>query len=475
MSFKSKQNYPIVGDYLKGDLLNRQVEVDFILKIINESKQGLSLAIDGSWGSGKTWFGHSVRSKLNEKANASVYINTWESDFSQDPFASLASEFYKSLQDLSSKSQRKALLRRFEKIVSSASKNIVGKLKTKINKIISKSSLELVDVLEIIKIINDSKSGELYDSIQLHNNYMKFVEDFKSLLADATKEIISYNKIDSFVILVDELDRCKPTYAIEFLERVKHLFIVPGVVFVFLTNLQQLESSIKAVYGETFKSREYLKRFFDLIYELPQNEAQSFVIAKVREYEILELANQRTDEFVLEGSQGTFSQSFTILAKYYELTLRDIEQALMRTKVVLKFNQSTSNLNPIAIAFLVILHHHNQELLERIDKGEVSILDLFSGFLKSKVGTEFAQSYYGRYLYSLFEYTHNSNAGLQNQFDTRITNWADILPIDSNFANNSDDNFNYMVSFKQPFSNSRYSFNEFSKWVEVVKLSKRFT
>jgi hypothetical protein len=71
------------------------------------------------------------------------------------------------------------------------------------------------------------------------------------------------------VILIDELDRCRPTYAIEMLEAIKHWFCVPNVVFVLAMDREQLSHSIRAVYGQGFDVDGYFLRFFHLLEQMP--------------------------------------------------------------------------------------------------------------------------------------------------------------------------------------------------------------
>ncbi|MBK7493258.1 MAG: hypothetical protein IPI17_15895 [Nitrosomonas sp.] len=71
-------------------------------------------------------------------------------------------------------------------------------------------------------------------------------------------------------IFIDELDRCRPLYAIELLERIKHLFVYQGIVFVIATDTEQLKHSINAIYGSGFDSTTYLRRFLTkVIHFLP--------------------------------------------------------------------------------------------------------------------------------------------------------------------------------------------------------------
>ena len=81
---------------------------------------------------------------------------------------------------------------------------------------------------------------------------------------------------DRLVIIIDELDRCKPTFAVKLLERIKHYFTDDRITFVFSTNLYELQATIKKLYGEQFNACRYLERFFDLIITLPKPNLERF-------------------------------------------------------------------------------------------------------------------------------------------------------------------------------------------------------
>ena len=78
--------------------------------------------------------------------------------------------------------------------------------------------------------------------------------------------------------MIDELDRCRPSYATELLEIAKHLFSVDRIVFVLAINRSELAHSVKALYGSKFDAKGYLGRFFDLDYLLPAPDRQQFVL-----------------------------------------------------------------------------------------------------------------------------------------------------------------------------------------------------
>ncbi|MDE0498831.1 MAG: P-loop NTPase fold protein [Acidimicrobiaceae bacterium] len=85
------------------------------------------------------------------------------------------------------------------------------------------------------------------------------VREFK----DALEEIVD-RSASKLVVIVDELDRCRPDYAIDMLNVVRHLFAVPGVVVVLGVNQEELEHRVVEVFGPKTKADIYLRRFVDL-------------------------------------------------------------------------------------------------------------------------------------------------------------------------------------------------------------------
>lgn len=92
------------------------------------------------------------------------------------------------------------------------------------------------------------------------------LEDAKALVEEAFCELLEEN--DSLLVFVDEIDRCNPKYAIEFLETIKHFFSCAKVQFVFSTNIKQLSETIRNVYGAGFDGTRYLNKFFNFTTEL---------------------------------------------------------------------------------------------------------------------------------------------------------------------------------------------------------------
>ena len=78
------------------------------------------------------------------------------------------------------------------------------------------------------------------------------------------------NQQGPLIVMIDELDRCRPSFAVEFLETTKHLFAVDQVVFVLAVNRKELAHAVKALYGNDFDADRYLRRFFDIDFRLPE-------------------------------------------------------------------------------------------------------------------------------------------------------------------------------------------------------------
>ncbi len=125
------------------------------------------------------------------------------------------------------------------------------------------------------------------------------------------------------VVFVDELDRCRPDFAIKLIEVVKHLFDVPGVCFVVSTNMKQLSESVRAVYGGGFDAAHYLQRFFDLTYHLPPPDHYRYAMSLFAAWPQT-LRKLSRDGYVYSHSSSADVQAhlFAATAREFALDLR---------------------------------------------------------------------------------------------------------------------------------------------------------
>ena len=123
--------------------------------------------------------------------------------------------------------------------------------------------------------------GENFLKALEQNKKSDLLVDFKKqdelrLLVDTFFNNILPERGDRLVIFIDELDRCKPTFAIMLLERIKHYFNQQNVTFVFSTNIQELNKTICSYYGQGFSADRYLDRFFNLKLQLPKVDTKTY-------------------------------------------------------------------------------------------------------------------------------------------------------------------------------------------------------
>jgi hypothetical protein len=186
------------------------------------------------------------------------------------------------------------------------------------------------------------------------------------------------------VFFVDELDRCRPTFSIELLERIKHLFDIPNILFVLSLDKPQLEASIMAVYGQGINSTEYLRRFIDLEYLIPTIKTKQFVESLFKRFALDEIFIQRTHH-ELQSDKSNFISFFASLADAVPLTLRAQERCITRLRVVMDQTPANHYLEPILVALLIVLKAVQPELFSRLYRGYATAKDVME-YLNSLPG-----------------------------------------------------------------------------------------
>ena len=245
------------------DMLNRNDDVIKFIQIIDSIEENYVIGVDGEWGSGKTFFVKQVKAILNQlnehiadnsdenlnkilnkyksivKSKSLelprhdhyvVYYDAWEHDDSYDPIASILIQLVKETG-----------------VAPEYKENIIGIVDKFIN---LKTGKSYSDLLNIVK--NNERIIEEENNIELHD-----------LVSDFLESIIK-EKADRLVIIIDELDRCKPSYAVSVLERIKHYFNNDRVIFILSTNIKELSCTVSNYYGIGFNGLRYLDKFFDL-------------------------------------------------------------------------------------------------------------------------------------------------------------------------------------------------------------------
>ena len=171
------------------------------------------------------------------------------------------------------------------------------------------------------------------------------------------------------VMVVDELDRCRPTFAIELLERIKHLFDVPYLVFVIGIDEEQLKKSLKSVYGD-IDTQNYLQKFIDVETTLPQLSTDDFIDSVWKGLGLERLNIPDGSSQPVFGPGDLVFEYYKYLAHINNLTLRQIEQGLrlfffLARPYAIARTRSTP-VSPELLAVAIVLKIIDAELYKKV-------------------------------------------------------------------------------------------------------------
>lgn len=296
------------------DTIGRNSDVFHFVDILDSAEDNCSIALEGKWGSGKTFFVKQTkmvldahndflsntceedRKKIKDlrasfyrnsapelQPQVCVYYDAWENDNDDDPILSLVYTILHSTEsDFSFKD-------------TSCLKVAAG-------------ILEVFSGREWTQLIESLKGENPLDKLKQDKAVEERVHEFlESLLP---------KKGNRLVIFIDELDRCKPSYAVKLLERIKHYFTDDRMTFVFSVNIYELQHTIRKYYGEGFDGSRYLDRFFDLRVSLSAPDMEKYY------------ASLKFDE-----GRSVYNLVCGAVVKEYRFGLRETTKYLRLTKI----------------------------------------------------------------------------------------------------------------------------------------------
>jgi len=244
----SESGLPIPeGDPYKFDCLNRKPSSDLLTRLMTTVDGPCTIAIDAPWGCGKSTFLKLWAIDLQKNEFSVIQVNAWKTDYFTSPLLVIVGEMIKQLEDNDTLEVSKAiklsqLKECFPKIFSIAPKIIASRIG-----INSDGYDEIVSQFQ----------SNLNIQLDQYQEQLKSVEEFRSKLQDIAEEI--HRKTQKpLIVLIDELDRCRPNYAVEFLEVVKHLVGVNHIVYAFAMNRSELAHTVTGCYGPQFDGNKYL-------------------------------------------------------------------------------------------------------------------------------------------------------------------------------------------------------------------------
>jgi len=422
-------------DGFSKDALGREEYGKSLLNLITNSDDELVIALDGKWGEGKTTFVKMWQGLLSSENIPNIYINAFSNDYLDDAFISIASAIIDYAD--SHKSDNSVDLKKNVKKIGSQLIPLTAQIGIKAATLGLIGKAEL-DQIESVK--NDIATGMsnligriIEERINSHKENIEAIESFRNLLSELPSKLQNNND-KPLVIIIDELDRCRPTFAVEIIEKVKHLFSVKNIVFVLVMNKQQLEESIKCVYGRNIDAHTYLQKFISLEAKLPKRIKQKLpndLFAYSRK--LFELHNiQAWDD------KRNIIDCLDPLALHFNLSLRELEKVY--TNLSIFYGASKENeyrLVPIII-FLAIIKVLKPKLFESILHQKITYEEVIKE-LQLNVPTE--DNFRTHKLYWLMQWVRYA---LLNQEE--INKLSDSDPINDFFESATNSLLNYNIT-----------------------------
>jgi len=368
---------------LQNDVLDREDSIDAMANLLDEVSGPFVLAINSPWGMGKTTFVNMLRQHLENQGFSCMYFDAWKSDYTTDPLVSFVAELGRVCEAKSGNEKAyKEVYSKTKKIVTILAKKILpiaGKLATH-------GLLDLSDVVE--NNVSELVANTISDSVDAYRAEMKLVDEFHDTIK-ATIQFAPGSK-GKMIIFIDELDRCRPSYAIELLERVKHLFDVENVIFVLSIDKEQLSVSLTSLYGSGLNSIEYLRRFIDLEYLLPTPSSEQFTDSLFNRYGFEEYFSQKTGEGRADKHQ--LIETFNQMSQIFTLSLRAREQCFSMLRVIFLITPPNYFLYPRFLIPLIIMKSVSSEAYPKFIFGEGKAADILELLRTSPLGKDYVES-----------------------------------------------------------------------------------
>lgn len=364
--------------YINNNLERNPYIHNFILMLLNIEKGGV-IAIDGEWGSGKTYFVHQVKWLLDsasENIDGDIktvlnstspkldniighkyklfYYDAWKHDKSNNPFFTLLRSMILTFGGIDYFKKEMGFIKSLLKGASHIVKGVTP-----------------IDVESIFK--GTKTLCGINDEDQFSE--LEFIEQM-DVQVNSFLDYICEGQYEKLVIFIDELDRCKPSFAVELLEIIKHYFNHDKVIFVLSTNLSEFQHCIKQYYGEGFNGWKYLDRFIDLRLTLPTISTEDYY-----KYLWQKTGTDRIDDISIACAQ------------YFGFNLRDIQRYNQQVNIAFHsyinniyqnndFSEEIDSLYAIFTPILLALKLYSVEVFKDFISGKKR--EIIKGLLKKR-------------------------------------------------------------------------------------------
>lgn len=309
------------------DIFNRKGFGESLLNLISNADSHLVLALDAPWGEGKSTFIKMWRGHLKERGVTSIYFDAFENDYQSDPFLAISSQIYSLVDDEDKHKEFREKANAALRVIGRASMRLG--IRTLTAGILDETVFDSAGTLKDgAKEASDLIDGYIANRLEKANEDRESLNAFRSLLEGLGKELGGESPV---IFVIDELDRCKPRFALEIIESIKHLFSVPNISFVLVMNRNQIEESVRCEYGANVEAYKYLQKFITVWATLPKSSPD--YRKSIREIYVGNCLN-RMGYPTHTNSHDQAKNLFEELVRYYDPSLREIEKCLSNFAII---------------------------------------------------------------------------------------------------------------------------------------------
>jgi len=353
-----------------------------------------TIALKADWGSGKTTFLRRVEKSL-EKTAAVVFIDLWRADSGGDPLAVIANEIANAIKDNRGQfATLKAHVGSFATLIADNAASVAACA-------ISVSGFA-AGLPPSTSILAATSAVSWFSA---WNKEKKEAIDTLSQNLKKLAEIIQEKSEHPIVIVLDEFDRCRPDFAVQTLERIKHYFDTAGFTFVLAIDDSAVASAVSGHYGGKLDGEKYLRRFFDFEFRLPppstkavalfaatrllnfdgidSSKASSVLTSYWRNglYNLLPNDDNDQPELLIIALSAIFSDAMS-------LSVRDQLQATTLTFTLYRSKDAKNLIDAACLSFLCFARFGNLEKFRLFEAGDLdfqSLVGVFSGLARVNI------------------------------------------------------------------------------------------
>lgn len=404
----------IDGFTKKNDLFELAEFGDRLANLVCRLDDPLVVALDGAWGSGKSTFVRQWAGLLRQRHVPVILFDAFANDHQEDAFISLAGEIAAMAQ-----ARREQDGAAVESFVDKAKKveRVLAPLAVRAS--MRAATLSLLsaedfkglseDVQEVIRATAADASavteGLIEERLKQAEADRNTLETFRESLRVLAGQLGSGSAVEEgsagetdagkpLIFIIDELDRCRPPFALNLLERVKHLFSVENVCFVLVAHVPQLEAVIEGSYGSRVDARTYLEKFFHLRITLPEPDP------RVRNRTVRYVRHLWTAMGLSTGDVGyddAIQKGLVALSRVHGLSLRSLERVAAYVALVYAATSERYFREPCLVVGLCVMKQIQPDVFAKARSGGLTWSDARDFLRPDKWSEETAREWYERW------------------------------------------------------------------------------